>query len=410
MNSAMVTNISTRFIPRKELHLLLFQCFHVLVFLQSYLATCFEHPLCFQALPRYKQKSTTFRTNIELSESLSSALKYSSSDDFTMVLDTETRRQQRLERLHKNSAKMPMKEPQPILERNVIEDHDVSNVSDIEKASKSPLSILGERYLANEDQNNSILSQAPAILMEGAAGTGKTTVLAGRVAHLLRESLTEPQNMIVLSFTNRDAIALKDKALGMLCNDEKGVGDVHRHDIEKKLWCGTIHAFAINILRKYNNNDMSLRIISSKEVGNRIRQCLGRINASQKDRMFLYKAALEETDQSIGRLVNYIMRCLELWKEAGILPTPYAYSIKFSEETSKNEELTQDDYVELAMRLGIPQNVAILALDIAEDYQVSRLQYLSTISNFYMVNSSQKCLFFRQCTHLWAVLIRQMLP
>ncbi len=365
----MATNISTRFTSNRKLHLSLFQCFHVFIFLKSYLATCYEHPLCFQALPRSKQASTAFRADIESSETLSSALKYSSNDDFSMVLDTETRRQQRLERLHNSSAKMP-KEPQ--LERIIIED-DNSNVSDTEEASKPPESIFGETYLSSDDQNNSILSEAPAILMEGAAGTGKTTVLAGRVAHLLRESLTEPQNMIVLSFTNRDANALKDKALGILFNDEKSVGDIHRHDVEKNLWCGTIHAFAINILRKYNNNDLPLRIVSSKEVGNRIRQCLGKINASQKDRMFLYKAALEETNQSIGRLVNYIMRCLELWKEAAVLPTPYAYSIKFAEEAHNNEELTQDDYVELAMRLGIPQNAAILALNIAEDYQVSRL-------------------------------------
>lgn len=91
--------------------------------------------------------------------------------------------------------------------------------------------------------------------------------------------------------------------------------------------------------------------------------------------MMLYRNALEDSRQSIGTLVQYIVRCLELWKEAGILSTPYAYSINFGndvkEASSSHDNLSKDDYVELAMRLGVPQNAALMALDIAGDYQVS---------------------------------------
>jgi hypothetical protein len=187
--------------------------------------------------------------------------------------------------------------------------------------------------------------------------------------------------MIILSFTRRDAEALKVKAMQMMDegngsdSDDDDVMDIsQKNTIEGQLWCGTIHSFAINILRKFNNcNDAPLRIISNKVMKNRIRSCLGKINGSGKDRLMMYKSALEDSKQSIGTLVHYIARCLELWKEAGLLSTPYSYTINFQgvdNRVDDDNSLNPDDYVELAMRLGIPQNAALLALDISGDYQV----------------------------------------
>jgi len=305
-------------------------------------------------------------------------------EETTFVMDFDARRQQRLERLnqhaldqHSQAREGRVEQPQLQQLQQPRQSPDVSKVK-----AKNP---LGDNFLADVDQYNSIVSDAPAILLESGAGTGKTTVLAGKIAHLLRTKQVEPKHMIILSFTSRDAISLKNKAMQMLYADtsiSSSSSSSHdettttttmpsRESLESRLWCGTIHSFAINILRKYNSNDTPLRVISTKEVRNRIRTCLGRINASEKDRLWMYRAALEDSKQSIGTLVHYVMRCLELWKEAGVLSTPYAYSIKFLVDDKLNdEELTRDDYVELAMRLGIPQNAAVLALDIAGDYQV----------------------------------------
>jgi superfamily I DNA/RNA helicase len=247
----------------------------------------------------------------------------------------------------------------------------------------SPTFQLGENYMMDLHQHNSILSDAPAILLQSGAGTGKTTVLAGRIAYLLKTKQVEPKNMIILSFTRRDAEALKDKALEILFNNvnngNKGVDSMPqenvsftRDSLKEQLWCGTIHSFAINILKKYNFNNVPLRIISTQEMKTRVRNCLGRIHGSDKHRMMLYKAAMEQSKQSIGTLVNDVIRCLELWKEAGVLFTPYAYTIH-NLDVRPEQELRQDDYVELAMRLGISQEVARLALDISGDYQVRLL-------------------------------------
>ncbi len=283
-------------------------------------------------------------------------------DESSFTLDTEARRQMRMKRLNHRQIETEKVEEEawiPSVEKQFQQKENESN-------------ILGQKFLQDICQHNSILSDAPAICLESGAGTGKTTVLAGRIAHLLRTKQIEPKNMIILSFTKRDAVALKEKAMNILYQDAS-CELPERPDLENQLWCGTIHSFAINILRKYDCNDTSLRIISSKEMKNRVRNCLGRINGS-KERMMLYRNALEDSRQSIGTLVQYIVRCLELWKEAGILSTPYAYSINFGndvkEASSSNHNLSKDDYVELAMRLGVPQNAALMALDIAGDYQV----------------------------------------
>lgn len=289
----------------------------------------------------------------------------STSDISTFAMDFETRRKRRLEKLEKPIVSHYESKAPPFGADFMEKKPWITKV-------KKPLYLLGTNFLLDANQHNSILSSAPAILLESGAGTGKTTVLAGKIAHLIRTKEVEPQNMIILSFTRRDAEALKDRALEMLFGDETNPEQLElpsKETTEPKLWCGTIHSLAISILRKFTKDQVPLRIISTREMKCRIRSCLGRI--TDNERMIRYRSALEESKQSIGVLAQYIMRCLELWKEAGVLPSPYAYSIKFScvqEENSKT--LTRDDYVELAMRLGIPQNSAELAHDISGDYQV----------------------------------------
>ena len=95
------------------------------------------------------------------------------------------------------------------------------------------------------------------------------------------------------------------------------------------------------------------------------------------ERMIMNKNALIDAKQSIGTLVQYILRCLELWKEAGVLPSPYLNSITFSAEGKEKlvdeQRITKDDFIELAMRLGIPETIAALALEISGDYQVGSI-------------------------------------
>ena len=253
--------------------------------------------------------------------------------------------------------------------------------------------ILGPTFLTDIDQQMSIISDAPSILLESSAGTGKTTVLAGRIAYLIQSKKVRPQNMIILSFTRKDAATLKDKAFDILYNNDNNNNNNKtnllqcRQEMEKRLWSGTIHSFAINIIQRHQSNTHSapLKIISTREMKNRIRRCLGRINSSNREIMLLYKNALNDSNQSIAILVQHILRCLELWKEAAVLSSPYVRKINFREKVgtvnngnvdiNQEHQIPKDDFIEVAMRLGIPEHVAELALEISGDYQVRTFSY-----------------------------------
>jgi len=110
----------------------------------------------------------------------------------------------------------------------------------------------------------------------------------------------------------------------------------------------------------------------------------------------LYKNALDDARQSIHSLIQHVLRCLELWKEAGILPSPYVGSIHFKNGIEEKSQVSKDDFIELAMRLGIPESIAALALEISGDYQTLHASMgscdpadVATIAYEYLKSSSE---------------------
>jgi hypothetical protein len=75
--------------------------------------------------------------------------------------------------------------------------------------------------------------------------------------------------------------------------------------------------------------------------------------------------ALHDVGQSRSILFQNIVRCIDLWKEALLIPH---YREEVDEEI---EEQLRKDCVELAVRLGVPESSALLALDVFPTYQVS---------------------------------------
>ena len=67
----------------------------------------------------------------------------------------------------------------------------------------------------NEEQYKAVMhDKGPALLLAG-AGTGKTRTLIYRVAHLI-ESGVSPESILLLTFTNKAAAEMKERAEKML--------------------------------------------------------------------------------------------------------------------------------------------------------------------------------------------------
>ena len=77
----------------------------------------------------------------------------------------------------------------------------------------------------------------PALVIAG-AGSGKTRTLTYRVAYLIENGIA-PQNILLLTFTNKAARAMLDRVASLLPNDMSG------------LWGGTFHSVGNRILRRH---------------------------------------------------------------------------------------------------------------------------------------------------------------
>jgi len=91
---------------------------------------------------------------------------------------------------------------------------------------------------------NSVQRQAvehpggPLLILAG-AGSGKTRVLTGRIAHLVRERGIPQGSILAFTFTNKAAREMRARAQALLGREDLGV------------WLGTFHATCVRILRRH---------------------------------------------------------------------------------------------------------------------------------------------------------------
>ena len=90
----------------------------------------------------------------------------------------------------------------------------------------------------NEQQRQAVLKTDGPLLILAGAGSGKTTVLVSRTGYILSQSLAKPQEVLVLTFTNKAAKELKERVSHKLGADSK------------KVWAGTFHGWGLEFLKK----------------------------------------------------------------------------------------------------------------------------------------------------------------
>ena len=90
----------------------------------------------------------------------------------------------------------------------------------------------------NPVQREAVLHEDGPLLIVAGAGSGKTSVLTHRIAHLVRERGVSPFSILAITFTNKAADEMKARV-------ESLVGPVAR-----RMWVSTFHAACVRILRR----------------------------------------------------------------------------------------------------------------------------------------------------------------
>nr|WP_319494326.1 UvrD-helicase domain-containing protein [uncultured Desulfobacter sp.] len=105
----------------------------------------------------------------------------------------------------------------------------------------APVAVIPKHILdgLNPEQERAVKSQSKAVVIQAGPGTGKTRTLTARIAWLLKENKTDPENILALTFTNKAAGELGDRIESFI---PKG-GHL--------VTAATFHGFCLNMLKRY---------------------------------------------------------------------------------------------------------------------------------------------------------------
>ena len=123
----------------------------------------------------------------------------------------------------------------------------------------------------NDKQIEAVINIDRPLLILAGAGSGKTRVITYKISYLI-ENGVDPYNILALTFTNKAANEMKERAIGL-------------NSLANGVWISTFHSLCVMILRKeidiigYKNN---FNIIDTKDSANLIKACLKELNLDEK--------------------------------------------------------------------------------------------------------------------------------
>ena len=92
----------------------------------------------------------------------------------------------------------------------------------------------------NPEQKQAVEAVDGPLLVLAGAGTGKTRVLTTRLAHIIRTGRAKPWQTLCVTFTNKAAREMRERALKLIGSEGEGLR-----------WLGTFHSISAQILRRH---------------------------------------------------------------------------------------------------------------------------------------------------------------
>ena len=242
----------------------------------------------------------------------------------------------------------------------------------------------------NRHQREAVLHGDGPILILAGAGSGKTSTMAYRIAHLIAERGVSPQAILGVSFTRKAASELKDRV-------KKLVGQVSPEAAQSRFTITTFHSFCVQVLRAHADRlgyQRDFTILDSHDQLEILQTHLRNLNLD--DRKFDPAAILFEIGQAKNRFLSP-EQAENHFLEGAKLPSDYAIATascyeKYQGSLRSLNAMDFDDLIFNAVRV-MTENP-----DLAQGYS-TRFRYL-LVDEYQDTNPAQfKLLRLLTCAH-----------
>jgi len=186
----------------------------------------------------------------------------------------------------------------------------------IKKSGLAPVAKIDYASELNEAQLKVVAEgDGPCLVLAG-AGSGKTRTIVYRVAYLIEKGI-DPQNILLLTFTNKASKEMLNRVESLLGNSLKGI------------WGGTFHSVAHRILRQFAQKagyQKNFTILDQEDSRGLVKACLKDLNIDVKARRFPSATVL----QSILSFVRNMQTDL-----GTVLETKYLHFVPLHDDIEK---------------------------------------------------------------------------
>jgi DNA helicase-2/ATP-dependent DNA helicase PcrA len=161
----------------------------------------------------------------------------------------------------------------------------------------------------NKEQALAVTHKNGPLLIVAGAGTGKTTVITRRIAHLIEQGLAKPDEILALTFTDKAAGEMQERADLLL---PLGYYD---------MWISTFHSFCERILK---NHALDIGLSNDFKLLDDVGQWVLVLKNFEKFNLEYYRP-LGSPNRFISALLKHFSRC----KDELITPEDY---LKYAED------------------------------------------------------------------------------